>query len=205
MATPKAVTRITVGSLESPVRLSYLTAFIPKESETVDEKTGEPIKKYSVMVLVPKTDKAAEARIRALMHEVALDFFKPRDGKTLPKSWDDTFRDGDEEADEKGEHMKGHWFFNASRYAESGPPDVVGLELDEFTKKLKKLQSFEIKSGDFGRVTVSLRGFDVKGNKGVRFQLGNIQKLAVGDALGDARSADEDFGDTTVDEDGAFK
>lgn len=180
----KNPTRVTIGSPEFPVRFSYLSAFEPKEFEN-DE--GEKSLKFSAQIIIDKKDAKSIAAINAAVDAALADEF----GSKRPANLKLPLRDGDLEFEEKGEHLKGHWFFNVSSKQK---PSVVGAEKDEFTGKLKALEAAEIKSGDYGRVSVNFFGFTGK-SKGVGGGLGNIQKLKDGEPLGNQRSADDDFSD----------
>jgi hypothetical protein len=176
-------TRLTIGSPEFPVRFSYLTAFEPKEVENDD---GVKSLKYSCQVIIDKKDVATKAAIdKAVEAAIAAEFPKRPANIKLP------LRDGDLESDEKGDAVIGCWFFNVSSKQK---PNVVGTTKDEFTGKLAALGPSEIKSGDYGRVSVNFFGFTDK-SKGVGGGLGNIQKLKDGEPLGSQRAAEDDFGD----------
>lgn len=176
-------TKMTIGSREFPVRFSY--AYVFECKEYVDDDGNKTLKR-SVMVLVPKADKKTVAEINAKVDAAA----KAEFGAKMPAMLKRPLRDGDAEADDKGDYLKGHWFFNASSVRKV---DVVGTEKDEFTDKLVRLGETDFKSGDYGRVTVEFYGFSVKGNKGVAVGLRNIQKLADGEPLGNTSNADADF------------
>lgn len=177
-------TRIVLGK-EIPVRFSFLQAHEPKEY--TNEETGEKTMKYSVSVLIPKDSKKDIALINEQVELLMAEHFKGKTANTLKLP----LRDGDEEADEKGDAYKGHYFFNCSSKLK---PAVVGTEIDEFTNKLKGLGPDEIKSGDYGRISINFFHFVGK-QKGIGVGMGNIQKTKDGEALGSQRSADEDFGD----------
>lgn len=189
-------TKANIGSPDAPVRFSYLHAHTPQEKEddngNVVTKDGKPVLQYSVQIRIPKKTKAGAdnpdvALLKEKQKAAALEFFK---GK-LPPNLKWPLRDGDEEAEFKeDDSLKGYYFFNCSSLKK---PDVVGTERD-IDKKLVRLAEDEIKSGDYGRVTVRFYGFDQK-SRGVAVGLGNIQKLEDGEPLGSSSSADSDFGD----------
>lgn len=179
----KKNTRLTVGNPDFPVRLSYLKAFEPEEVENDD---GVKSLKYSTQVIIDKKDVATVAAINSVVKDVIDEHFK---GKTAMLKT--PLRDGDEEWEEKGEAVKGCWFLNCSSKQK---PSVVGTEKNDLTGKLEPLGPDEIKSGDYGRVSLNFFHFVGK-SKGVGVGLGNIQKLKDGDPLGNQRSADDDFGD----------
>lgn len=191
--TKKSETRVILGKGQFPVRFSFLHAHVPQPktddngNKVIDEDTGEVVKMYSTQVLIDKRDTEGKAACDAAIAAVIAEYFKGKKPANLKLP----LRDGDEEWEEKGEAVKGHWFFNCSS---RNKPNVVGTKKDELTGKLIPLGPDEIKSGDYGRITVNFYGFDVK-NKGVAAGLGNIQKTKDGEALGSTRSADDDFGD----------
>lgn len=190
MAEEKKVdpTRITLGSPELPVRFSYAWFFEPKvDDEKIDKKTGKPLEMYQSMILIPKEDTAAKAAIEKAVRAAA-DTKIPN--KAIPSIWKTPLRDGDEEWEDKGEYMKGHWFFNCSSKRR---PQVVGTERD-IEGKLERLEKDDFKSGDYGRVTVNFYYFENE-SKGIAVGLGNVQKLKDGESLGGGHSADDDFGD----------
>lgn len=208
------LTRVTVGSAKFMARFSYAWFFEPKvDDEKIDKKTGKPAEKYSGMIIFPKSDTATEKAVRDAIRAAA-DTKVP--GKKIPPAWSFPLRDGDEEADEKGEFLKGNWFFNCTSKRK---PDVVGtekwteetvaewdaeheMEDTTFIRKnrpkvgsLVRLDSSDFKSGDYGRVTVNFYYFENE-TKGIAVGLNNVQKLKDGDALGGvSTTADADFDD----------
>lgn len=181
----KLNTRLVLGTPKFPVRFSYAYVFEARESDDEDD-SGEKKMFFSTMVLIDKRDTETVAKINNIVNGIVADKFKGKSSMLkLP------LRDGDEEFEEKGDYVKGHWFFNCKSKVK---PTVVGTEKDDFTDKLKSIDSSEFKSGDFGRVSVNFYGYEGKKAKGVAAGLGNIQKLKDGEPLGSQRSADDDFG-----------
>lgn len=148
---------------------------------------------YSVMILIPKSDKETLDKIKA-----TLDKFK-----TDPKAvaiWGSKFlgsfklplRDGDEERDtEKYPEYKGHYFLNANTY---NKPKVVDAKMDDVIDKA------DVYSGCYGRISMVPAAYNVDGNKGIKFYLNNVQKLSEGTPLGGSGSnAADDF--TAVEDD----
>lgn len=168
----QASTKVVTGK----VRLSYINIWEPNDDG-----------KYSVCVLIPKTDKATVAKIEAALEEV----------KKSPKSaqaWGGKFlasfktplRDGDTERDlEKSPEYKGHWFLNA---ASKNKPDAVDAQLNPILEKK------ELYSGVYGRVSINFYAYNFNGNRGIGAGLNNLQKLADGEPLGGGGSrATDDF------------
>lgn len=206
---------ITIGSALNPVRFSYANFFVPKadDENKIDKKTGKPAEFYSGQVIISKKDKESIDKVNAAVNAAA----KEKLGdKKIPSMWKLPLRDGDEEWEEKGEHLKGCFFFNCKA---KGKPSVVGtrkyteediaqwdaeneMQSSEYIArnrpklgKLVKLTEEDFKSGDYGRISVDMYYFEAE-SKGIAVGLGNVQKLKDGDALGGSRtSADDDFGD----------
>lgn len=207
------LSRITLGSAQYPVRFSYAWVFEPKiDEEKIDKKTGKPKELYSMQILIPKADPAVKATIEKAIRAAADTKIA---GKAIPSIWKLPLRDGDEEWEDKGEVVKGHWFLNCSSVRK---PQVVGTvkhteesiaqweldhehETDAFKRanrpkvgQLIRLDKEDFKSGDYGRVTVNFFYFENE-SKGIAVGLNNIQKLVDGEPLGNSSNADDDFGD----------
>jgi hypothetical protein len=162
------------------VRLSYVHVWEPFSNKPDQEA------KYSVTVLVPKSDKKTVRELRAAQ-QAALEAGKSKVfGGTIPKVWKDTIHDGDEEADlEKNPELEGMLYFTASSKAK---PGVVDADVSPI------MEQSEVYSGCYARVSLRAFAFSNSGNKGVSFGLGNVQKLADGDSLGGSRArAEDDF------------
>ena len=145
--------------------------------------------KYSVSVLIPKSDKetlkAIEAAIDAAIEEGIAKFGGKKPNKDAIKL---PLRDGDIERDD--EAYKGCYFINANS---TTAPQIV----DKAVKPI--LDRDEVYSGCYGRVSLNFYAFNSNGNKGVACGLGNIQKLKDGEPLGSRSSASDDF--ITLEED----
>ena len=81
-----------------------------------------------------------------------------------------------------GPECKGCWVFTAST---SDRPGCVDENLQPLMEP--------IKSGDYGRVSVNMYGFDTAGNRGVAAGLNNVQLLERGESLGGRTDAATDF------------
>lgn len=173
-----SATRITTGK----ARLSYVNAFQPKAiSEGQDEK-------YSVSVIIPKTDKETLSRIEKAIEAayVAGASKLSVKGKVRPLSALKTpLRDGDEERPED-EAYAGSFFINTNSKQK---PQVVDADLNPIIDPL------DLYSGCYGRVSINFYAFNTNGNMGIAAGLGNIQKLEDGEPLGNVTSASADFGD----------
>lgn len=175
MASTPSATKVITGR----VRLSYVHLFEPFSNNEGQEA------KYSCVLLIPKTDKVTIKKLRAAQ-QAALEAGKDsRFGGRIPKNWTDTIHDGDEEADlEKNPEMEGHWYMTVSSKTK---PGIVDQQVNPI------LDSTEIYSGCFARVSINAFAYSNSGNKGVSFGLNHVQKLADGDYLGGRSRAEDDF------------
>ena len=155
--------------------------------EPVSINGGEP--KYSVSVLIPKTDKATLDAISKAVDTAIEDGVAKFGGKKPNKAaLKMPLRDGDLERED--EAYKGHYFINANSKT---APQIV----DKTVKPI--LDREEVYSGCYGRVSLNFYAFNSNGNKGVACGLGNIQKIKDGESLGNRSTAAEDF--TTLEDD----
>jgi hypothetical protein len=160
-------------------RLSYAFLFTPKP-----QKTGDP--KFSTAVLVPKSDKATLARIKAAIDAVKKD---PKSEKIWGKAFNaemkSPLRDGDLKSDTNPEYA-GHYFFNCSA---TRKPGIVDKDLNPI------IDPDEVYSGCYARVSVSFFAYNQGGGIGIGAWLNNVQKRADGERLSGGASAEEDFAD----------
>jgi hypothetical protein len=183
-ADPNA-TRVVTGKC----RLSYVRVFEPYASSPDDDP------KYSLTLLIPKSDKGTLDRIRRAQ-EAAKEAGKTKkwDGR-IPPNLSYTLHDGDEEADlEKNPEYKGHMYMAISSKSRPGVVDQYRNPIDDPEM---------IYSGCYGRVSMNAYPYNAKGKKGVTFGLNNVQFLADGERLGGGRTkAEDDFSDDFEDESG---
>lgn len=184
MATPNQQTKVVTGE----VRLSYAHLFEP-----FSNNEDQPAK-YSTVLLIPKSDKRTLKALREAQ-EAALE--KGKDGVfkgKIPKAWNNTLRDGDEEADlEQNPEYEGHMFMSVSSKTK---PGIVDRDVQPI------LDSTEIYSGCYVRVSINAFPYSVQGNKGVSFGLNHVQKLRDGEYLGGRSRAEDDF-DALDDDEGS--
>jgi len=157
--------------------MSYATVWEPKSMQE-----GDP--KYSVAVLVPKTDKATLSKIEKAI-EAAKQLGIEKFGQAFLKGkFKNPLRDGDEEKPDD-EAYQGHFFFNASSKQR---PQIV----DEGVNPI--LDQDEFYSGCYGRAAVNFYPYN-NVSKGIGVGLNNLMKTADGDKLGGGSTAAEDFGE----------
>lgn len=165
-------TKVVTGT----VRLSYANVWEPKSINGGAEK-------YSVSLIIPKSDKKTIAAINAAV-DVAIDEGLAKFGGKKPNkaAIKLPLRDGDTERDD--EAYADSYFVNANSQT---PPQIVDQNVNPI------MDRSEIYSGVYARVSISFYAFNSNGNKGVACGLGNIQKVRDGQPLGNRSSAEDDF------------
>lgn len=170
-------TKVVTGK----VRFSYANVWEPKSINGGDEK-------YSVSLIIPKSDKKTIAEIKAAIEQAKKDGVSKFGGK-VPASLKLPLRDGDvDRADD--EAYKDSYFVNANS---KDRPGVV----DKNVKAI--LDQNELYSGCYGRASVTFYAFNQNGSKGIACGLQNLQKLSDGEPLSGRSRAEDDF--TTADDD----
>lgn len=175
MSTPNNVTKVVTGK----VRLSYVHIF-----ERYAQSGKEEDKKYSCVLLIPKTDKVTLKKMRdAQQSALSNNLAKLWNNKT-PKDWGDTIKDGDEADLERNPEFAGHWYLTVSSKTK---PGVVDGALNEI------IDSTAIYSGCYAKASINAFAYNYQGKKGITFGLNHIQKVADGDYLGGRSRAEDDF------------
>ncbi len=166
-------------------RLSYAYVWQPREQDGQEPK-------YSTSFLIPKSDRDTLAKIMAAI-EAAKEVGKSKKwGGKIPANLKLPLRDGDNEADEKGEEYLGHFFFNASS---KDAPGIVDAQCNVILDKA------EVYSGCYARLSINFFPYDTNGNRGIGVGLNHIQKLADGEPLGGARGRAENEFDSWDEDD----
>jgi len=170
MAVKSVKTKFVTGK----VRFSFVHVFEP--AETLNGSL-----KYSVSILIPKSDKDTVTRFNKAFEETKqanAAYF----GGSIPKMLKGGLRDGDAEKDDPV--YAGHYFINANS---NEKPGIVDAELNPIMDK------DEFYSGCYGRASLTLYPYDASGSKGIAAGLNNVQKLEDGEKFGGATSAAADF------------
>ena len=170
--------------LTGEVRLSYVNLVAPRVNN--NDPTATP--KYSVTLLIPKTDTAVKANIDASIEAAAKDAQAKIWGGVRPPVLPIPIHDGDgvrENGTPYGPECKGCWVITAST---KNKPQVVS-QSDINTELLPQ----DIYSGMYARVTINFFGYNRAGKRGVGCGLGNVMKTRDGEALAGGASAAADF------------
>ena len=175
-------TKVVTGK----VRFSFCHLFEAQEPQG----GGDP--KYSVTLLIPKSDTATMKKIQAAMQE-ARDNFCAKNGATaLPAKPTHTLHDGDGTrpgGDPFGPECKGSYVITVSSKQKPVVVDSFGNQITD---------PGEVYSGCYGRASINFYGYNRSGKKGLSAGLLAIQKLHDGEPFGTVGSAD-DFNDGYTD------
>jgi len=165
-------TKIVTGK----VRFSYANVWEPKASDD-----GE--KKYSVSLIIPKSDKTTIKKIREAIEAAKKAGIAKFNGK-IPANLKIPLRDGDEERED--ENYKNSFFVNANGKIKPGIIDKYGKAITD---------PADFYSGCYGRASITFYAFNSNGNKGIACGLNNLLKLEDGEPLGGIGKAEDDFAD----------
>ena len=159
------------------VRFSYCHIFKPSSMDD----SNEP--KYSVSIIIPKSDKAMIAKIETAVKAATEQGRAEKFGGKIPANLKTPLRDGDLERPED-EAYSNSLFINCTS---TRKPQIVDRDVQEI------LDPSGVESGDYGRVSINFYPFSVNGNRGIAAGLNNVQLLEKGEPLSGASSAAEDF------------
>lgn len=163
------------------VRFSYCNLFQPQARPGQDPK-------YSVTILIPKTNAAAKAAVDQAIQEAI--------GTGISKCWNSQrppapsicIHDGDgprpSDGQAYGEECRGCWVFTASS---KQAPFVVD------TQRQNIINPTEVYSGMWGNVNVSFFPYNNSGKKGIGCSLNGVQKIRDGEPLSGRITAEEAF------------
>ena len=182
MSTPTTPTKVITGK---DTRWSYASVWEPKSIN------GGTLK-YSVSLIVPKSDKATLQKIKAAI-EAAYKEGETKlkgNGKSIPslESLKTPLRDGDIDRPDDSAY-ENTYFINANS---TTAPGIVDADCNPV------LNRSEVYSGVYGRASITFYAFNSNGNRGIACGLQNLQLIRDGEPLGGKASAESDF--TTEDD-----
>lgn len=138
--------------------------------------------KYSVTILIPKSDKKTYAKLKAAQDAaIAQGKVSKWHGK-VPSNLRPCIKDGDEMDQPECEGM---WVIRASS---KNKPGIVDAQLQAI------IDPAEIYSGCWGRFSLNLYPYSAVGNNGISAGLNNVQKTRDDEGLGGFSRAEDDFG-----------
>lgn len=167
-------TKVVTGE----VRFSYAHVFEPASING-----GEA--KYSVSILIDKSDKKTLARIEKAIEAAKTAGAASKFGGKIPSNLKLPLRDGDVDR-EDDEVYAGKYFINANCKQKPGIVDKSGNPIIDTT---------EFYSGCYGYASITFYAFNSNGNRGVACGLNNLMKTRDGEPLGGRASAESDFAD----------
>lgn len=174
-------TKVVTGK----VRFSFVNVF---EARAFGENQAP---KYSVMLLIPKSDVSTVARIKKAIDAAAQNGLATKFGGKMPAIVKTTFKDADVDTDQDGNLFATKWPYAANHYvinvSTKNQPQVVDAELNPI------INPTEFYSGCYGRASINFFAYNNNGNKGISAGLNNLQKLEEGESLGSVSSPEEDF------------
>lgn len=159
------------------VRFSYAHVFEPHAVEEGQEP------KYSVCLIIPKTDVAMIKKIKAAIEAAKqAGMAKTFGGKIIEAKFKMPLRDGDDEKDD--ENYDGCFFINANCKTKPGVVDRTAAPI---------MDQDDFYSGCYGAASVNFYPFNSNGSKGVACGLNHVMKLKDGDSLSGRSKAEDDF------------
>ena len=173
-------TRVLTGEC----RLSYVNLVAPRANN--NDPSAKP--KYSVTLLIPKTDTTVYQNILSSIEAAAADAQGKIWNGVRPPVMPVPIHDGDgvrENGTPYGPECKGCWVITASS---NNKPQVIH-QSDINTE----LAPQDIYSGMYARVTINFFGYNRAGKRGIGCGLGNVMKTRDGEPLAGGASAAADF------------
>lgn len=168
------------------VRISYAIIWRPKSFNGQDPR-------YSVSLLIPKSDKKTLDKLKSAFKEMQLDPENVQKWGGKVKGIRIPLRDGDEEREDDAAY-KGCYFVNASG-TPNHPPRIVDKDKQEI------LDQSEVYSGCYCQAVINLFSYNASGNRGIGVGLVGLRKLADGEPLTGSVVTDDDFDDDDLDAD----
>lgn len=149
--------------------------------------------KFSVSLIIPKSDTATIAKIRAAI-EAAYKEGEAKlkgNGRSVPalSVLKTPLRDGDTERPDD-EVYANAYFVNANS---ATAPGIVDADRQPI------LDRSEVYSGVYGRASINFYAFNSNGNKGIACGLNNLQKIRDGEPLGGKSRPEDDFAEEDED------
>ncbi|KGM99559.1 DUF2815 family protein [Clostridium botulinum] len=157
------------------VRFSYANVWEAKSINGSDPK-------YSVSLIIPKSDKATLKKINIAIEEAKKEGVAKLGGK-IPANLKTPLRDGDIDRPEDEAYADGY-FINANSNTK---PGIVDKDVQPI------LDQSEFYSGCYGRASIVFYAYNANGNKGIACGLQNLQKIEDGEPLGGHSRAEDDF------------
>ena len=145
--------------------------------------------KYSVSLIIPKSDKNTIERINNAIKEAYNEGLSKLKGnsKSVPsfENIKKPLRDGDTEREGDPAYANSY-FVNANS---PNPPGIIGPD------KMDILNHREVYSGCYGKASITFYAYNANGSRGIACALNNLMKTRDGEPLGSKATAEDDFAD----------
>lgn len=169
------------------VRLSFVNLFEPKKISESDKDA-----KYSVTIIIPKSDTKTVNAIKAAIQKAAEKGAQKHFGGRVPTNVNNTLYDGDTATDDMGDlknirypEYKGNYFM---RLSTKFKPKVLDANRQEI------IDPTLVYSGVYGRVSLTCFAYSGDGRRGVSAVLNNVMITKDGEPLTSQLMGDE-FGE----------
>ena len=168
------------------VRLSF-----PHLFDTYKGPDGDQDPKYSVMLLIPKEDKATVKALKAAEKKATEEGKETKWGGKMPAEVASIFHDADEDGSaEDYPERAGHYYMTVSAN-ENRRPEIVDRNVHAI------IDQSEVYSGVYAKVSVTAFAYKYgdgpRAKKGISFGLNNVQIVGGGESLGGGKRAEEEF------------
>ena len=180
-------TKVVTGK----VRFSYPHIFEPEAALGA----GDP--KYSITLLIPKSDTETLGKIKAAMTEAREIFCNRNGANALPAKPVHTLKDGDgtkDNGDPFPPECAGHYVINVRSKTKPAIVDALRKDVTDAS---------QVYGGCYGRAAINFYGYNTAGQKGISATLLSVQVLPGGEPFGTVGSAndfDDDFADEAFDD-----
>ena len=187
--------------ITSNVVLTFPRLFKPEAMNEGEEE------KYSVNLLIPKTDTVTIDKIKAARKAAFEAGLKNYWNGKKPKNYQEKqLVDGDEinaeliaEGRDPRPELDGHYRLNVSSKTKPGVVKPLNIKPNGKADFVEITNEDEIYSGVIAKASINFYSYDGKSYKGVTVGLNNICKVSEGDYLGGRNSAATDFAGETFD------
>lgn len=174
--------KIVIGGPGRLIRFSFAEVLKPTHNDDNDRD------EYSVMLLIPKSDKQSLRIIRNEIEKFKEDIY----GKNAPRNLQLPLKDGDEyyssNTGEQDKNRLGCYYMTSKTLF---APDVKKLVAG---KLVDAKDENDFYSGCYGIASVNFYNYDTKGKKGISCGLSSVCKIKDGERLGGGRAdAEKEF------------
>jgi hypothetical protein len=158
------------------VRFSYVNIFFPRAAVSYQDP------RFSLNIIIDREDKDTLNKVNSAI-EAAKEAGKHLWGGTIPQNLISPLKDGNLHKNQQEEYQNKFYINTSSKQK----PGVVDKKLNPI------VDSSEVYSGCYGRVSVIFFPYDQEDKKGIGCGLLNVQMLEKGKSLGVHSRPEEDF------------